>query len=67
VHEEAARRGIRVLEPLVEPDGRSLDRLAEIEDLRPRVAEVLPLAEAARAHELLEAGGVGGKLVLEVP
>jgi NADPH:quinone reductase-like Zn-dependent oxidoreductase len=67
VREEAARRGIRVLEPLVEPDGRSLDRLAEIEDLRPRVAEVLPLAEAARAHELLEAGGVGGKLVLEVP
>ena len=67
VRVEAARRGIRVLEPLVEPDGRSLDRLAEIEDLRPRVAEVLPLAEAARAHELLEAGGVGGKLVLEVP
>jgi NADPH:quinone reductase-like Zn-dependent oxidoreductase len=67
VHERAARRGIRILEPLVEPDGRSLDRLARIEDLRPRVAEVLPLAEAARAHELLEAGGVGGKLVLEVP
>jgi NADPH:quinone reductase-like Zn-dependent oxidoreductase len=67
VHERAARRDIRVLEPLVEPDGRGLDRITEVEDLRPHVVEVLPLAEAARAHELLEAGGVGGKLVLEVP
>jgi NADPH:quinone reductase-like Zn-dependent oxidoreductase len=67
VHERAARRDIRVLEPLVEPDGRGLDRITEVEDLRPHVVEVLPLAKAARAHELLEAGGVGGKLVLEVP
>jgi len=28
------------------------------------VAERLPLAEARRAHELLEAGGIGGKIVL---
>ena len=32
--------------------------------LRPLVAERIPLAEAARAHETLERGGVAGKLVL---
>jgi NADPH:quinone reductase-like Zn-dependent oxidoreductase len=32
--------------------------------LRPVVHEVLPLAEARRAHELLDGGGVFGKLVL---
>jgi len=30
----------------------------------PRIAEVLPLAEAARAHTLNEAGGLRGKVVL---
>jgi len=34
--------------------------------IRPVVAEVLPLAEARRAHERLEAGDVAGKLVLRV-
>jgi NADPH:quinone reductase-like Zn-dependent oxidoreductase len=66
---EAKRRGVRVLEPLVEPDGRALDTIAQlIEDgaLRPRVAAVLPLEGAAEAHRRLEAGGVGGKLVLAV-
>lgn len=33
-------------------------------DLRPVVHAVLPLDEARRAHEMLEAGGVFGKLVL---
>lgn len=28
------------------------------------IAHILPLAEAARAHELLERGGLGGKIVL---
>jgi NADPH2:quinone reductase len=32
--------------------------------LRTRVAEVLPLSDAARAHELNEAGGLRGKVVL---
>ena len=34
--------------------------------IRPVVAEVLPLAEARRAHERIEAGEVRGKLVLRV-
>jgi len=45
-----------------------LDRLreqAENGQLSLRVAEVMPAAEAARAHRMLEAGGVRGRLVLE--
>jgi NADPH:quinone reductase-like Zn-dependent oxidoreductase len=44
--------------------------LAELLDLlaagkiRPVVAECIPLAEASRAHELLERGGYAGKVVL---
>ena len=46
------------------------ETLAELLDLlaagkiRPVVAERFPLVEAARAHELLESGGYGGKVVL---
>ena len=40
-----------------------LDLLANGE-LKPLVAERIPLAEAARAHELLERGGYAGKIVL---
>jgi NADPH:quinone reductase-like Zn-dependent oxidoreductase len=69
VKKAAARRGVRVLEPLVEPDGRSLDdisRLIESGELTVNVEEVFPLAQAARAHEALETGGRKGKLVLSV-
>ena len=69
VKEEARRRGIRVLEPLVEPDGRVLEEITRMVDARTlvvRVAENFPLERAAAAHERLERGGVNGKLVLEV-
>ena len=69
VHDEAARRGIRVLEPLVEPDGHALDEIAELFDsgrLTAGVEETYPLEQAAAAHARLERGGVRGKLVLEV-
>jgi NADPH:quinone reductase-like Zn-dependent oxidoreductase len=33
--------------------------------IRPHISRRLPLAEAARAHELMEAGSVIGKLVLK--
>ena len=33
--------------------------------IKPLVAERIPLAKAARAHELLERGGYAGKVVLE--
>lgn len=46
-----------------------LQRGAELFDagkLRVHVSHVLPLADAARAHQLIEAGGVTGKIVLEI-
>lgn len=66
---EAERRGVRVSEPLVEPDGHGLELLLALMGegrLRVTVEEALPLADARRAHERVEAGGVRGKLVLEV-
>ncbi len=69
VKDEARRRGIRVSEPLVEPDGHALDEIARLVDagtLKVKVAETFPLEHAAAAHERLERGAVGGKLVLEV-
>lgn len=58
---EGEKRGIRVTGILVEPDGHALGELA---GLNVHVHETLPLEEAARAHELLQAGGLRGKLVL---
>jgi NADPH:quinone reductase len=52
---------------MVKPDAPLLTELArQLADgrLRTRVAHVLPLAEAARGHELAEAGGLHGKVVL---
>jgi NADPH2:quinone reductase len=64
-------RGIRVC-PMMVPnrmtDTRALDTLcqqAEDGTLTLRVAEVLPADEAIRAHRLLDAGGLRGRLVLD--
>jgi NADPH2:quinone reductase len=53
----------------VRPNGEELEELARLYDdgrLVVELQEVLPLEEAARAHELSEAGHVRGKLVLHV-
>lgn len=42
-----------------------LAKLAKAE-IKPHIHEVLPLAEAGRAHELLESGQTKGKLILSV-
>lgn len=42
---------------------RMLDLLAD-DKIHPLVAERVPLADAERAHRMLEAGGVAGKIVL---
>jgi NADPH:quinone reductase-like Zn-dependent oxidoreductase len=66
---EAEKRGIRVTGILVEPDGHGLREIAALIEgggLQPTLHETFPLEEAARAHELLEAGGVRGKIVLAV-
>ena len=69
VKAEAKRRGVRVQEPLVEPDGHALEEIAKLVGsgaLKVTVAETFPLEQARAAHERLERGGVRGKLVLEV-
>lgn len=51
----------------VAPDGLELQLLTgsvERGALRPHVSETLPLADAARAHELIASGGTRGKIVL---
>ncbi|MFD9883396.1 NADP-dependent oxidoreductase [Streptomyces alboflavus] len=53
----------------VEPDYASLEAIARLVDtgaVRPHVAETFPLAEAAKAHELVGSGQVQGKVVLSV-
>ncbi|MBD0694898.1 NADP-dependent oxidoreductase [Streptomyces sp. CBMA123] len=53
----------------VEPDYAALEAIAALVDegrIRPYVAEVFPLAEAGRAHELVGSGTVQGKVVLTV-
>jgi NADPH:quinone reductase-like Zn-dependent oxidoreductase len=60
-------RGIRVASVLVHADGgalRALSTLAARGRLTLRVADTLPLADAVKAHELLAAGGVRGRIVL---
>ncbi|MGW7482686.1 NADP-dependent oxidoreductase [Nonomuraea muscovyensis] len=53
----------------VEPDHVALEAIAELVDagaIHPHVQETFPLEEAEKAHEVLEAGQVRGKLVLTV-
>lgn len=63
-------RGIRFQQAVVRDEYRSFGKLdalrRRVEEgaLTPRVAEVLPAAEAPQAHRRLEAGGVRGRFVL---
>ncbi|WP_406201747.1 NADP-dependent oxidoreductase [Kitasatospora sp. NBC_01560] len=53
----------------VEPDYASLEAIAALVDagrIRPHIAATFPLDEAGKAHELLGAGRVQGKVVLTV-
>ncbi|NLU75308.1 zinc-binding dehydrogenase [Streptomyces sp. HNM0575] len=66
-----AERGVRV-RPVMVTDGitdteglNTLCRQAEESTLTLHVAEVLPADDAAKAHRMLEAGGVRGRLVLD--
>ena len=51
---------------------RSRERLDQLANLvregrlKPVVGTTLPLADAARAHEMVEGGHVGGKVVLVI-
>jgi NADPH:quinone reductase-like Zn-dependent oxidoreductase len=60
-------RAIRVVPVNIHADGAALAGLAGLAaagKLTLRVADTYPLADAARAHERLQAGGVRGRLVL---
>src|SRR5262249_5907094 len=65
----ASAGGVRAGFMLVEPDQagmRAVRDLVESGRLTPTVEAVLPLAEAAKAHELSESGRTSGKIVLAV-
>ncbi|MEV0198393.1 NADP-dependent oxidoreductase [Nonomuraea sp. NPDC050691] len=69
LHAAAAERGIRSEAMLVEADHAALRSIAALVDagrLRPEIAAVVPLEDAAKAHELGESGGTTGKIVLTV-
>jgi NADPH:quinone reductase-like Zn-dependent oxidoreductase len=55
-------RGTRVVNVMIHADGKRLATL--IPKVTPRVADTLPLAEAAEAHHRLEKGTLRGRLVL---
>jgi NADPH:quinone reductase-like Zn-dependent oxidoreductase len=68
--EEAANaRGIRATLLVMSPRSEQLSRIAELVasgQVHVEIAELLPLAEVSRAHEISESGHVRGKLVLTV-
>ena len=67
--EEARKLGVRGEGLLVHPDEAQLAHIGhqiDIGELKPAVTEVLPLAKAAKAHELSQTGHVRGKIVLRV-
>ncbi len=65
--EAPATHGVRGVGILVHPDASQLAQIAALIDagkIRPLISKVMSLAEAARAHQLSEAGHVHGKIVL---
>lgn len=66
---EAAPDGVSDPTVFVAPDGLELQLLTgsvERGALKPHVSATLPLADAARAHELIAASGTVGKIVLTI-
>jgi NADPH:quinone reductase-like Zn-dependent oxidoreductase len=69
LQERAGELGVRAVTYLVDPDGAGLEALARLVAdgrLKVHVDAVLPLADAARAHDLVAAGHTTGKVVLAV-
>ncbi len=65
----ADTRGVRASWVLVEPDLKGLEEIAALVEqglLKPLVDTVLPLEQAAKAHEIGELGRTTGKIVLTV-
>jgi NADPH:quinone reductase-like Zn-dependent oxidoreductase len=67
--EEASKHQVRGEGVMVQPDSAQLAEIAALIDtskVNPVVTEILPLAEAAQAHELSQTGHTRGKIVLQV-
>jgi NADPH:quinone reductase-like Zn-dependent oxidoreductase len=67
--EDAARHGVRGAGIFVQPNPAQLQELANLADagtVRPIIDTVLPLADAARAHEMNQTLHTRGKIVLRV-
>src|SRR5688572_1585029 len=67
--EELSKRGIRGEVFLVRPDSGMLAEIGKLIDagkVKPVVSQVLPLTEAAKAHQQIETGHTRGKIVLKV-
>jgi NADPH:quinone reductase-like Zn-dependent oxidoreductase len=67
--EEARQRGLRGSQVHTRTERRHLEELGGLIDsqaVRPVLSRILPLAQARKAHELMEARHVRGKLVLDV-
>ncbi|MET9964070.1 NADP-dependent oxidoreductase [Streptomyces sp. NPDC006326] len=65
----ADTQGVQASWVLVEPDLKGLEQIAALADqglLKPLVDTVLPLSQAAKAHEIGELGRTTGKIVLTV-
>ncbi|WP_405712624.1 NADP-dependent oxidoreductase [Streptomyces xanthophaeus] len=65
----ADTRGVRASWIIVEPDLKGLEEIAALVEqglLKPLVDTVLPLEQAAKAHEIGEQGRTTGKIVLTV-
>jgi NADPH:quinone reductase-like Zn-dependent oxidoreductase len=67
--EQASERGVRAEVLVMSPTSEQLTRVADLVaagDVHVELAEVLPLTEVQRAHELSESGHTRGKIVLTV-
>jgi NADPH:quinone reductase-like Zn-dependent oxidoreductase len=67
--EEARKHGMRATSILVKTSGSELAEIASLVSrgaLRPEVQAILDLPEASKAHDLVKAGHVRGKVVLRV-
>jgi NADPH:quinone reductase-like Zn-dependent oxidoreductase len=67
--ELAKKHGARGSHVFMQPNAAQLTEIARLVDaghVRPVVADVIPLEEARRAHEMSQTGHVRGKLVLAV-
>jgi NADPH:quinone reductase-like Zn-dependent oxidoreductase len=68
--EAAQARGVRAELLIMSPSSEQLARIAELVaagEVHVEIAEVLPLSEVSRAHELSETRHTRGKLILRVP